>query len=161
MKYIKYAIIFFIVLVIDLNVIDLISIKGITPDIVLIYLIFISLREPQTTSTVIGFAGGLVQDLFSLSILGLSSLTRSISCFITAFFQRSKGIYSILHLALIFFIVTIINDRIYQFIYLLGSDQKLFKSFLYHSVPRAIYTTIIALIMNFIFSRVLWDTREF
>lgn len=161
MKYIKYAIIFLIVLVIDLNVIDLISIKGITPDIVLIYLIFISLREPQTTSTIIGFTAGLVQDLFSLSMLGLSSLTKSVSCFITSFFQRSKGIYSLLQLTIIFFIVTIIHDRIYQFIYLLGSDQKLFKSFLYHSVPKAIYTTIIALIMNFIFGRVLWETKEF
>ena len=160
MKYVKYAIIFFIVLVIDHNVIDLISIKGITPDIVLIYLIFISLRETQSTATIIGFCAGLLQDLFSLSMLGLSSLTKSISCFITAFFQRAKGNYSIMNLALIFFTVTIIHDRLYQFIYLLGTDQKLFKSFLYHSVPKAIYTTIVALIINFIFGRILWDTRE-
>ncbi|MBD3290680.1 rod shape-determining protein MreD [candidate division KSB1 bacterium] len=160
MKYVKYAIIFFIVLVIDLNVIEIISIKGITPDIILIYLIFISLRETQAASTIIGFSAGLLQDLFSLSMLGLSSLTKSISCFITAFFQRAKRNYSIMHLTIVFFIITVIHDRIYQFIFLLGTDQKLFKSFLYHSVPKAIYTTIVALILNFIFGRILWDTRE-
>lgn len=161
MKFVKYVIVYFIVLVIDLNLIDLISIKGITPDLVLIYLIFISLKETQTNATVIGFGAGLFQDLFSLSILGLSSLTKSLVCFFTSFFKRSQGNYSIFSLALIFFIFTIIHERIYQFVFLLGSNQKFFKSFLFHSVPRALYTVAIALILNFIFNRAIWESHEF
>ena len=102
MKFIKYSVVFLIVFIVEISLIDIISIKGITPDIILIFLIFVSLKESQTTATLSGFGTGLFQDLFSFSMLGLYSLSKSISCFLTSYFQRSKGHYSIANLAVIF-----------------------------------------------------------
>lgn len=161
MRFIKYSIVFLIIFLIDINFIDLISIKNITPDIILILLIFVSLRETQASATIAGFSVGLFRDIFSFSILGLSSLANSIACFLSSFFQRSKGGgISITYLAVVFFIITLIHDRIYQFIYLLGTNQQFFRSFLYYSVPKAIYTTIVALIINFLFHRIIWQKTE-
>ena len=160
MKFIKYSTIFLIVFLIETNFIDLISIKGITPNIILIFLLFISLKENQTTSTITGFVAGLFQDVLSFNLIGISSLTNSIACFLGSYFDKTKSSSSIPYLALVFFVVTIIYDRIYRFIFLLGTNQQFFRSFFLYSVPKSIYTTIIALILNFIFHRTIWQQSE-
>ncbi len=161
MKFIKYTIIFLLTFLIDTNFIEFISIKGITPDIVLVFLIFLSLREQQSTATISGFVVGLFRDLFSSGVLGLSSLANSIACFLTSFFQRTKGTVAISQLAIIVFIVSLIHDRIFQFIFLLGTNQQFFRSFLFYSVPKALYTMTIALIINFLFHRVIWQQSDY
>jgi len=160
MKYVKYAMLFLLVYIVEANVIDIISIKGITPDIILIYLIFVSLNESQTSATIIGFGAGLLHDVLSIGLLGLSALTKSISCFITSYFQQSKKSYTVAKLAIIFFIISIIHDRIYQFIFAMGTSQNIYKSLLSHSIPKALYTVIVALIINFILYRVIWQSKE-
>jgi len=160
MKYIKYVIVYLIVFFIDANLLDLISIKGITPNIILVFLIFLSLRETQMVSTFSGFGAGLFQDFFTMSLVGLSSLSYSIACFLASFFRKLKGAHTISQLALIFFLITIIHDRIYQFIFLLGTNQQFFKSFFRFTLPKAVYTTVIAIIVNFLFSRLIWQTEN-
>ena len=49
MKYLKYTVVYLIVFFIETNLIDIISVKNITPNLILIFLIFVSLREPQKT----------------------------------------------------------------------------------------------------------------
>lgn len=161
MKFIRYSIIYLIAFLIENNLINLISINNVTPDIVLIFLIFVSLKESQITATLVGFSAGLFQDLFTLSLLGLASLSKALACFVTSFFRRPKGGYSLVYLATIFFTVTIIHDRIYQFIFLLGTNQQFLRSFFYNTLPKAIYTTAIALIINFIFHKIIWQNNEF
>jgi rod shape-determining protein MreD len=160
MKYLKYAVIYLFVFTIDTYLIDIISIKGITPDLILIFMIFVSLKAPQITATMTGFCGGLFQDLFAFGILGLSSLIKSLLCFITSYFQRLKNKQAIAYLAIIFFVITLIHDQVYQFILLLGTNQKLFRSFLYHSIPKALYTMTIALIINLLFHKFIWRTDQ-
>jgi rod shape-determining protein MreD len=161
MKFIKYTISYLIVFLVNNNLIGLISIRGITPDILLIFLIFVSLKESQTTSTVIGFFAGLLQDLFAFGILGLASFSRSTACFLTGYFRHLKEDYSISYLTFVFFLTSLIHDRIYQFVFSLGSNQPFFKSFFYFTLPRTIYTTVLALIINFLFQRLIWKSKEF
>ena len=160
MKYIKYSAIYLIVFFIETNLIDFISIKGIAPDLSLIFLVFVSLKEPQIVAVIFGFGTGLFQDLFTFSLLGLSSLSKSLSCFLTFYFQQSKGNYSISYLGTVFFVITIIHDRIYQFIFLLGTNHHFFKSFLWYSFPKAIYTTAVAIIINFLLNKTIWQSGE-
>jgi len=160
MKYFKYTVVFLIVFFIDANLLDLISIKGITPNIILVFLIFLSLRETQMVSTLSGFGSGLFQDFFTMSLVGLSSLSYSISSFLASFFRKLKGAHTISQLALIFFLITIIHDRIYQFIFLLGTNQQFFKSFFRFTLPKAVYTTVFAIMINFLFSRLIWQTED-
>lgn len=160
MKYLKYTAIYLFVFMIDTYLIDIISIKGITPDLILIFLIFISLRASQITATLTGFCGGVFQDLFTFGVLGLSSLIKSLLCFIAFYFQRLRNMQAIYYLAIIFFVTTLIHDQVYQFILLLGTNQKLFSSFLYHSIPKALYTMIVALIINLLFHKFIWRTDQ-
>ncbi|MBN2010318.1 rod shape-determining protein MreD [candidate division KSB1 bacterium] len=161
MKFIKYATIFLLTYLIEANFIDFISIKGVIPDVTLVFLIFLSLRESQAAATVTGFLVGLFTDLFTFGVLGLSSLSNSISCFLTSYFKRPKGAISIWQLAIIVFVITIIHDRIFQFIFLLGTNQHFFRSFIYFTIPKALYTTTIALIVNLIFQRMIWQQSDF
>jgi rod shape-determining protein MreD len=161
MKLIKYTTIFLITYLIDTNFIDYISIKGIKPDIILVFLILLSLRENQTTATIAGFAAGLFCDLFSFGVIGLSSLANSLVCFFTSHFRRTKGAVSIWQLVIIVFIVTIIHDRLFQFIFLLGTNQQFFRSFFFFTLPKALYTTTFALIINLMFQRIIWHQSDF
>ncbi len=160
MKFVTYATIFLIAYLIDANFIGLISIRGIRPDIILVFLIFVSLRETQISATLTGFVTGIVRDLLSFGLLGLSSLVNSIVCFLVSYFRQPKGGISVLQLAVIVFVITSIHDRLFQFIFLLGTNQQFFRSFLFFTLPKALYTTVIALIVHYLFQRVIWQQSD-
>jgi rod shape-determining protein MreD len=54
-----------------------VAIRGVKPDLVLIILVFVSIRKGAMTGQVSGFAAGLVEDFLSLSPLGFHAFFRT------------------------------------------------------------------------------------
>ncbi len=160
MKYIKYVIIYLIILLLDATVIDLISIQNVKPDIFLVFLMFLSLKDTQSSSTILGFMVGLLQDLLTHSMLGIFSLSKTISCYVASYFKITKGIYSVLYLALVFFITAIVHGVIFQLIMSIGTEQHFFKEFLTIMLPQSVYTAVVGLIANFLLHRFIWRYKE-
>ena len=70
---------------------NFITIRGIRPDFMLIFIIYISLRGGSLSGVIVGFSFGLMEDLLSSgSLIGLASLTKSITGFLIG---RLKGQY--------------------------------------------------------------------
>ena len=77
LEYLKYAGILIVLIIIQKTLIWLIAVTSyeITPDIVLIGLVYICIRSGKLTGTISGFLAGLIMDVISFSFLGLMALS--------------------------------------------------------------------------------------
>lgn len=160
MQLIKYSVIYLLLLFIENNLLHLISIKNVTPDLILIFVIIISLRESKNKATAIGFLAGLIQDVFTTGFWGLSALTKSIVGFWGVFFQQPKKRYNLSYFAVVVSVLVVIHEIIFGLIYNLGTRIGFFQLLLEYMFPRAIYTGIIALITYMIFKPMLWKSER-
>ena len=148
---IKYVAIYFILLFVETNLLHLISIKNITPDLILVYVLIFSLRENKSKAAMIGFGAGLIQDVFTTKFFGLSAFTKSIAGFLGVFFQQQRIEYKLLYYSTVFLVLIFIHELIYQLIYSLGGDIGFWNLLLYSIIPRTFYTLAMAVIFYFIF----------
>lgn len=158
MQLIKYIIIYFLLLFIEKNLIHLIAINGVAPDLILIFVIIISLKESKSKSTLIGFFSGLLQDVFSTSFLGLSALAKSIVGFWGVFFQQASKKYSLSYFTITVAILVFIHEFVFGFIYNIGTGLGFFRLVFHFIIPRTFYTLLLALITYLIFKPVLWKS---
>lgn len=160
MQYLKYIIIYFLLLFAEKNLLNFISIKGIVPDLILIFVIIISLQENRSKSTVIGFIAGLVQDIFSTYFFGLSALTKSIVGFWGVFFQQPKKKYSLSSYLITVAMLVLVHETIFGIIFNLGTHTGFFSLMFQFILPRTVYTLLFAVITYLIFKPVLWKSER-
>lgn len=161
MQLVKYIIIYFLLLFTEKNLIQLISIKNVTPDLILIFVIIISLRETRSKSTLIGFFSGLIQDIFITQFFGLSALAKSVVGFWGVFFQRPKKKYNLSSFAIAASTMVFVHEIIFGIIYNLGTHFGFFRFLFKFVLPRTLYTVLFALIIYFIFRPMLWKSEEY
>lgn len=132
-------------LLIESNFSKFYSLGNYTPDLLVILVIYISLREGKISGTISGFSIGLIQDLvFSVGFLGLSSFSKSLSGFLVGFFansRRARKYPGILIPAIIGISVSHIFTSVFRSV---GSEEGIIFSVFQVSLPSAIYTLIVA-----------------
>lgn len=67
-----------LVVLLQTTVLEIISIRKVTPDLQLILITFIALRRGSMSGQITGFCGGLLEDLTSLSPLGFHAIVRTL-----------------------------------------------------------------------------------
>lgn len=60
------------------TVLEIVAVGGVTPDLQLILLVFLALRRGSMSGQLVGFAGGLLEDMVSLAPLGFHALVRTL-----------------------------------------------------------------------------------
>lgn len=158
MQLIKYIIIYFILLFTEKNLLHLISIRYITPDLILVFIIILSLRESRMQMIIFAFFAGLIQDSFTTGFFGLSALTKSTIAFLGIYFQQPKNKYNLSYYILTFVVLVSIHEVVYQFIYNLGSHLGFFNLVFYYMIPRTIYTIVFAVLAYLLFKSILWKS---
>lgn len=132
-------------LLIESNFSKFYSLGNYTPDLLVILVIYISLREGKISGTISGFSIGLIQDLvFSVGFLGLSSFSKSLSGFLVGFFtnsRRARKYPGILIPAIIGISVSHIFTSVFRSV---GSEEGIIFSVFRVGLPSAIYTLIVA-----------------
>ncbi|MFP4363842.1 MAG: rod shape-determining protein MreD [Spirochaetia bacterium] len=76
-EYVLSTLIIFAAIVIQSTILRYVSFQGITPDIALICLVFISLRKGSQVGQVNGFIGGILEDFLSLAPLGFHAFLKT------------------------------------------------------------------------------------
>lgn len=160
MLYLKYIIIYFLLLFAEKNLLHFISIRNIVPDIILIFVINISLQENKAKSTIIGFLSGLVQDIFATHFFGLAALTKSIIGFWGVFFQQPKKRYNLSSYTITVAILVLIHDIIFGIIYNFGTHFGFFRLMIQFIVPKTLYTLLFAVITYLLFKPVLLKSEK-
>ena len=67
-----------VVVLLQTTVLGIVAVRGVTPDLLLILLVFLALRRGSMSGQIAGFAGGLLEDLVSLAPLGFHALVRTL-----------------------------------------------------------------------------------
>jgi rod shape-determining protein MreD len=155
-KSFKYALISLFLIVVQTQATRLLSIDEITPDILMIWIVYLALRTGQISGTLWGFAIGLVFDLVTGNFIGLSEMTKTISGFVAGYFYNENKTQLILRsyqFMVIVLVVGVIHNTIYFLIFTQGSDIGFIKALVQYGLSTALYTSIVTLLPMFSFAR--------
>jgi rod shape-determining protein MreD len=145
-----------LVVVIQTTLVRFVAIADITPDLPLLLVIVIAIRRGQIAGTVAGFSIGLLLDLLSGSMVGLSALTKTASGFVAGYFYNENKTLQTLGgyaLILITLLVSALHNLLYFFVFLQGTDPGLSGVLFRYGIPTTLYTAAAALLPMFVWGR--------
>lgn len=153
-----YIIFSVLLVLLQTTVIRYLTIEGITPDIVLLWIVYIAIREGQTPAIVAGFVLGLLVDLLSGNdgMMGLSALSKTTVGFAAGFLydetrtMQSLGSY---RFPLLILGISLLHNIIYFVIILRGSSYGWPAPLVQYGFPTSVYTAALALLPMFAFAR--------
>ncbi len=155
-RYLRYLLAAFVLILVQKVFVSLISIERITPDVLLIFIVYLALREGQIPSMTAGFVLGLAMDVMSGELLGLAALSKTVSGFIAGYFYNKEkttetpGTYLFI---LIILVSSLVHNVIYFTVYVQGTEIDFWISLLRYGLWTSLYTSIIGLIPMLIFGR--------
>ncbi len=144
-------------IVIQVSFIWLIAISkyNITPDLVIIIVIYLGYTRGHIAGMIAGFVSGLILDILSGSFIGLSALSYSLAGFISGYFNRqltgeSKRQSPVIG---IIFMCTMISNTVFFLIYFQGSSISFLEIFLKYIITTTFYTSVFGLIFSLVFNK--------
>lgn len=157
-EYIKYAIVFILLALIQKTLMWLVAVTEyeITPDLVIIALVFFSIKNGKIAGSIGGFLAGIFLDILSFTFLGLTALSKCFSGFAAGFFNTEKKIerFTTTYIfPLIVLFCSLLNNTIYYWVYFQGTNQVFSGLIFKYILPTAVYTSIVSFIPVIFLSR--------
>ncbi len=151
---IRLSLALLLTLLLQLTLADRLGIMGIRPDLTILFLVFLGARRGPVMGTLLGFVVGLMQDLLVPELLGMNMLAKSILGYGVG---RVTGSLMLDNMGIRLGLVGV-SVLLHDFIYLLaytGLDiPRLFIMFISQSIPTAIYTALVGLVIIMVASAV-------
>ncbi len=152
MKRLHDALLMILVLTVQPTIAPHISIVGIRPDVVLLCLVFISISRGRAEGTLLGFAAGYFQDVYSVAPLGFNALLKCLVGYAAGTMHGEVATDTLGVRALIVFAATIAHDLAYH-LFSPGTGIGEAVALLFRSgLPSAAYTALLALVTSVILS---------
>lgn len=148
MYYLKPVLFFIPLAILQLVVIPLISIYNITPNLILILIIYYTLKEGQIFGTILGFVIGFLLDLISGGLIGAFMFSFTISAFIAGYFYSENKMdinLASYFFLLILFISACVNSFLYARISNSASNISLLLLMIEEGLLPGLYTTLFGL----------------
>ena len=155
-KQLKYALITLLLILIQTQTMRLLIIEGITPDFLLIWVVYLSLRNGQMTGTIWGFVAGLLFDLVTGNFIGLSALTKTVAGFSAGYFYNENKTHLILRsyqFIIIVLVASVIHNAMYFVLFTQGSEIGFFRAIFQFGLTTALYTSLVTMLPMFVFAR--------
>ncbi len=143
-----YFILFFIVSSIQINFLDIIKIYDFLPDLLLILIVWITLRESVYIGLILAFLAGFIHDTMAINPYGLTALSYIVPVFILKFLKTKDNYQKDLHTLRFLFLVsvaTIISSLIKVVLTMNIFTEKIEVYFLQQVLGITLYTAIISL----------------
>ena len=157
-SHIKYLFISLLLIIIQSQAMRLLSLEGMTPDILAIWVVYIALRHGPLSGMIWGFGIGLLFDLVTGSFIGLSALTKTVCGFAAGYFYNdNKTVMTLSSYRFILVVLTVsfIQNIVYFIIFTQGTDIGLLRAIFEFGLATTLYTATISLLPMFIFARKL------
>lgn len=154
--YILAIVLFFPLLVIQTTIVPLIAINGIVPDLIIILLVFYTLKLGQIHGTIIGCIYGLFFDLITGGLLGSSMLSKTIVGFIAGYFynENKQELYLKSYIfALIILLCSTIDSFILSFFSTIELNTSIAVLFLEQGILPGVYTAVFSVIVIIFYPR--------
>lgn len=140
-------ILFLLFFVLQLLFIPLLEIKGIKPDLLLVFVILVGLQRERFWGTLVGFFVGLLQDLFCTGFLGVFTIAKTISGFLVRAFSEKSVNNGVLNFGGIVFAIGIIHNFLVDWISAWGTHVSILIMIFRFVIPEAFYTAVLAMIV--------------
>ena len=153
---VKYFVLTVLLVILQTKLMQLLSLEGITPDILTIWIVYIALKEGQLSATLWGFCIGLFFDFVTGTFIGLAALTKTLSGFIAGYFyneNKTAHTLSSYRFLIVVLTVSFIHNTAYFIIYTRGTDIGIMHAVLQFGLATTFYTTIWSLLPMFGFAR--------
>jgi rod shape-determining protein MreD len=150
----RNVIIILLLLVIQFTFIPLISVKGIMPDLMLIILVHWSLKKSSTYGVIMGFVVGVLQDFAGAGMIGVFSLSKSISCYIVNLLKGNYFNTNLFYRGWVLFVATLVHHLITLLFVSHNSEAGFFVLFLRYSMP-SIFVTVLTGVLGYKFFELL------
>jgi rod shape-determining protein MreD len=154
-QYARYALIVIVLIVVQATLIPFMSLAGVTPDMLLIFVVVFALREGQIPGTAAGFVVGFVSDIVTGDFLGLGALTKTIAGFTAGYFYNEINPMQRLS-SYIFLIVVATAGLVHNIVYfsflLQGFPVSVSEIILKFMVGSMLYTVLMSLVPYFYFN---------
>jgi rod shape-determining protein MreD len=123
-----------------------VSIKGIRLDLAIFILVYVGLSRGPAQGAIFGFLIGLLLDIFTPERLGLGALIKSLVGFLVGNFKDHLYLESSYSKGAIIFLSVLLNDLFYNFLSQ-GATIFTFQTILYYSLPSALYTSLVGILI--------------
>ncbi|MFQ5797506.1 MAG: rod shape-determining protein MreD [Bacteroidota bacterium] len=157
-KYLRSVLISLLLILLQTKVIQLLSIEGVTPDLLVIWIVYIAIKEGQIPATVAGFTIGLVLDLITGEFVGLSALAKTLCGFTSGYFfnvnktPQTLGSYRFLVVVLI---ASLLHNVVYFVLFTIGTELALSEILIRYGATSTLYTLAFSLLPMLLFARQL------
>ena len=149
-QYIFAIILFFPLLVIQSTIVPLVTIVGVVPDLILILLVYFTLRMGQLHGTILGFIYGFLLDLITGNIFGSAMISKTLSGFVTGYFYNENKLdlyFKSVVFSLIVFLSSTIDSFIFSFFSSVELEKTILLRFFEQGMFPGIYTAVISLVL--------------
>lgn len=146
MKILLKATIIVVALVIQLTLINSITILGLKPDLIMVVVIVFSLLNGTKEGIISGFASGLLLDIFSTGLLGINALVKMVIGF-TCGALKEKIFYE--HILFLIPLVTFVSSflqsiLVFFLLHAFGIEYSLVWSVNRVALPEALYSSLLS-----------------
>ena len=137
----------FLVLILQRTIIPLISIQGISPDLMLIFIVYWSGQRSRFQGVIAGFTGGLLQDLAGAGVVGVFALSKTIAAYISCSFPWGRLEKNVLPMSVALLAASSVHYMIYYLFQLRNSAAGFLAMLLRYGIPSVVYTTVLGVIL--------------
>jgi len=110
--------------VLQISVTPQFKLFGVQLDLILVVAVVVAVQEGPIPGAIIGFAGGMLQDIASPQVMGSSALTKALAAFLAGMMKDFFMTYSILLPVVLVFLATIFEMSMHQGVFVvLGQEQ--------------------------------------
>jgi rod shape-determining protein MreD len=155
-RIVKYVVLTLIIVILQTRVAQLLTLESIAPDLLVIWVVYIALKEGQIVGTVWGFGTGLIFDLVTGNFIGLAALTKTIAGFTAGYFynenktEMTLGSYRLL---LIVLLVSFLHNSVYFLVFTQGSEIGALAAIFGVGLATTFYTSTVSVLPMLAFSR--------
>lgn len=133
---------------------------GVQPDLILVVAIIVAVQDGPVSGALVGFLGGLLQDVTSPQVMGVSALSKAMTAFLAGALKDLFMTYSILLPVLLVFFLSIVELSLHQAVLVVLGQEQLPPFELGMIVATAFYNALLALIVYPVLRRFSFPEKE-
>ena len=157
-RIVLYALASLLLIIIDATLVKFLAIGNIVPDILILWVVYVAIREGQIAGTITGFAVGLIVSLAggASTMLGLAALAKTVAGFTAGYFYNENKTFQTLggyQFLVAVALASLVHNVIYFILLLQGSGTSWSGALMFYGIPTTIYTVVAGLMPMFAFAR--------
>jgi rod shape-determining protein MreD len=100
--------------VLQISVLPQFKILGVQPDLILVVAVVVAVQDGPVAGAVVGFFGGMLQDIASPQLMGVGMLTKTVTAFLAGMLKDFFMTYTILLPVILVFLASIFEQSMHQ-----------------------------------------------